>query len=276
MTFMDLFKDVPGFTDFIAGMPNVWPISMLQDVYAPFGALHLVGLGLMGGAVLLLNLRLMGTNLTGQTLPDVERSTRPWLIAGLAIVLGTGIIIGMLNSYKLYTSVPFFVKIMSLIAAAIFSFGVTNALAKAEGKASTGVLIAFGVAMVFWLIGLGVFQGDQISSAGLFHPISAGYALLLIYGVRTRWIAAAAFTLLFGGLFLMYAIVGFDTYEPVFDTVAYSVTVAGSLIMVALYAAEIWLGKADEATPTAKLVALFSVLCWVTVAAGGRWVGFAA
>lgn len=276
MTFMDLFKDVPGFTDFISGMPNVWPISMLQDVYAPFGALHLVGLGLMGGAVLLLNLRLMGTNLTGQTLPDVERSTRPWLIAGLAIVLGTGIIIGMLNSYKLYTSVPFFVKIMALIAAAIFSFGVTNALAKAEGKASMGVLVAFAVAMVFWLVGLGVFQGDAISSAGLFHPITAGYALLLIYGVRTRWIAAAAFLLLFGGLFLMYAIVGFDTYEPVFDTVAYSVTIAGSLIMVALYAAEIWLGKADEATPTAKLVALFSVLCWVTVAAGGRWVGFAA
>lgn len=276
MTFQELLKDIPGFTDFVAGMPNVWPISMLQDIYAPFGALHLVGLGLMGGAVLLLNLRLMGTNLTGQTLPDVERSTRPWLIIGLGIVLGTGIIIGMLNSYKLYTSVPFFVKIMSLIAACIFSFGVCNALAKAEGKASTGVLVAFAIAMVFWLIGLGVFQGDAISSAGLFHPITAGYALLLIYGVRTRWIAAAAFTLLFGGLFLMYAVVGFDTYEPVFDTVAYSVTVAGSLIMVALYAAEIWLGKADEATPTAKLVALFSVLCWVTVAAGGRWVGFAA
>jgi drug/metabolite transporter (DMT)-like permease len=37
-------------------------------------------LALMGGAVLLLNLRLMGNNVTSQTLPDVERSTRPWLI----------------------------------------------------------------------------------------------------------------------------------------------------------------------------------------------------
>jgi hypothetical protein len=276
MTFMDLFKDIPGFTDFVAGMPNVWPISMLQDIYAPFGALHLVGLGLMGGAVLLLNLRLMGTNLTNQTLPDVERSTRPWLIAGLAIVLGTGIIIGMLNSYKLYTSVPFFVKIMALIGACIFSFGVSNALAKAEGKPSTGVMIAGAIAIAFWLVSLGVFQGDAISSAGLFHPISAGYAILLIYGVRTRWLAAAAFALLFGGLFLMYAVVGFDTYEPMYDTVAYSVTIAGALIMAALYGVEIWLGRAEAASPTAKLVALFSVLCWVTVAAGGRWVGFAA
>jgi hypothetical protein len=276
MTFEQYLGQVPGFTDFVAAMPNVWPISMLQDIYAPFGALHLVGLGLMGGAVLLLNLRLMGTDLTGQTLPALEKSTRPWMISGLAIVIGTGIIIGMLNSYKLYTSVPFFVKMMSLIAACIFSFGVTNALAKNEGKASTVTLVALAVAMAFWLLALGVFSTDAISSAGIFHPITGGYALLLIYGVRTRWIAAAAFTLLFGGLFVMYWIVGFDTYEPVFDTVAFSVTIASGLIMAALYAVEIWLGRSDAATPTAKLVALFSVLCWVTVAAGGRWIGFAA
>lgn len=70
--------------------------------------------------------------------------------------------------------------------------------------------------------------------------------------------------------------VGFDTYEPMYDMVAYSVTIAGALIMAALYGVEIWLGRAEAASPTAKLVALFSVLCWVTVAAGGRWVGFAA
>jgi hypothetical protein len=44
--------------------------------------------------------------------------------------------------------------------------------------------------------------------------------------------------------------------------------------MAVLYGAEIYLGRADTATPTAKLAALFSVLCWVTVAAGGRWIGF--
>lgn len=276
MTFEQLLGQVPGFTDFVAGMPNVWPISMLQDIYAPFGALHLVGLGLMGGAVLLLNLRLMGTDLTGQTLPALEKSTRPWMISGLAIVIGTGIIIGMLNSYKLYTSVPFFVKMVSLVAACVFSFGVTNALAKNEGKASTATLIAMAIAMLLWLFALGVFSMDAISSAGIFHPITGGYALLLIYGVRTRWIAAAAFALLYGGLFVMYWIVGFDTYEPVYDTVAFTATISGGLIMAALYAVEIWLGRADAATPTAKLVALFSVLCWVTVAAGGRWIGFAA
>lgn len=275
MTFQELLGTIPGLSAAVSGMPKVWPISMLQDVYAPFGALHLVGLGLMGGAVLLLNLRLMGANLTGQALPDLEKSTRPWLISGLAIVLGTGIIIGMLNSDKLYNSVPFFIKMMSLIAACIFSFGVTNAIAKADGKTSISVMIAGVVAVLFWLLGLGVLSMDEISAPGLFHPITAGYALLIIYGVRTRWIAAGAFTLLFGGLFVMYWIVGFNTYETVYDEVSRAVTLVGGLIMGGLYAAEIYLGRAEASTPTAKLLSLFCVLCWVTVAAGGRWIGFA-
>ena len=276
MTFQELFKNVPGADDFVGAMPEMWPVSLLQDVYASFGALHLVGIGLMGGAVLLLNLRLMGANPTGQSLPAVERSTRPWLIIGLGIVLVTGVIIGMLNSYRIYTSVPFFVKITALIGACILSFGVTNALARSEGKASAGILIAFGLAMLFWLVSLGVFQGDVIAAPGNFHAIAAGYALLLIFGQRTRWLAGAAFTLFYGGIFVMYWIVGFDTFDPLYDQISYYVTIAGAVVMAGLYALEIYKGKSDEATPTAKLIALFSVLCWVTVAAGGRWIGFGA
>ncbi|HEX5007819.1 MAG TPA: DUF6644 family protein [Hyphomonadaceae bacterium] len=276
MTFEDLFKGIPGAADFVSGMPKVWPISLLQDVYAPFGALHLVGLGLMGGAVILLNLRLMGVGLTNEQPSTLEKTLRPWFITGLLIVLGTGVIIGMLNSDKLYKSVPFFVKITSLVAACIFSFGVTNAIAKSEGKTSTGILIAAGIATLLWAYALGVFATDAISSPGLFHPIYFGYAILLIYGMRTRWIAAAAFALLFGGMFVMFWIVGFNTYEDVYNTAAQWITATGLLLMMALYGYEIYAGRAEGGTPLAKLLALFSILMWVTVAAGGRWIGFAA
>jgi hypothetical protein len=275
MTFEEIFKNIPGASDFVASMPKIWPISMLQDIYAPFGALHLVGLALMGGAVILLNLRLMGAGLKEEPLPAMERTTRPWFIAGLAIVLGTGIIIGMLNSEKLYNSVPFFVKMTSLLAACIFSFGVTNAVAKADGKTSMPIIIAACVAFLFWLVSLGVLGTDEISAPGLFHPISAAYALLVIFGVRTRWIAAGTFLLLFGGMFVMYWIVGFNTYEPLYDDISRWITLIGALAFGGLFAWEVYKGRAEAASPTAKLIALFSVLTWVTVAAGGRWIGFA-
>lgn len=275
MTFEEIFKNVPGASDFVASMPKIWPISMLQDIYAPFGALHLVGLALMGGAVILLNLRLMGAGLKEEPLPLMEKTLRPWFVSGLAIVLGTGIIIGMLNSEKLYNSVPFFVKMTSLLAACIFSFGVTNAVAKADGKTSTGILIASGIAFLVWLVSLGVLGTDGISAPGLFHPLSAAYAILFIYGVRTRWFAIGAFFLLFGGMFIMYWIVGFNTYEPLYDDISRWITVAGAVAFFALFGWEVYKGRAEAATPTAKLIALFSVLTWVTVAAGGRWIGFA-
>ena len=168
MTFEEIFKNVPGASDFVASMPKIWPISLLQDIYAPFGALHLVGLALMGGAVILLNLRLMGAGLKEEPLPQMERTTRPWFIAGLAIVLFTGIIIGMLNSEKLYNSVPFFIKMTSLASACIFSFGVTNAIAKNDGRTSTGVLVAAGVAFLLWPLALGllVAAGVGVVDAG--------------------------------------------------------------------------------------------------------------
>lgn len=275
MTFEDLFKGIPGAADFVTNMPKIWPISLLQDVYAPFGALHLVGLALMGGAVILLNLRLMGAGLTEEQPSTLERNLRPWFIIGLAIVLGTGIIIGMLNSDKLYKSVPFFVKIMSLIAACIFSFGVTNAVAKAEGKTSMPIIVTSVIAFLIWAFALGTFSMDQISAPGLFHPLAAAYAILLIFGVRTRWITAAAFALLFGGQFIMYWIVGFNTYEPVFDEISRYIMIAATLIMIGLFGYELYKGKADAATPLARLIALFSILTWFTVAAGGRWIGFA-
>ena len=275
MTFEEIFKNIPGSSEFVAGMPKIWPISLLQDIYAPFGALHLVGLALMGGAVILLNLRLMGAGLKEEPLPQMERTTRPWFIAGLAIVLGTGIIIGMLNSEKLYNSVPFFIKMTSLLSACIFSFGVTNAIAKNDGRTSTGVLVAAGIAFLLWLLALGVLGSDEISAPGLFHPLSAGYAILIIFGVRTRWLAAGAFALLFGGMFLMYWIVGFNTYEPVYDEISRWITVLGGLAFIGLFSWEVYQGRMEASTPTAKLMAMFSVLTWVTVAAGGRWIGFA-
>ncbi len=275
MTFENIFGAIPGADDFVANMPKIWPISLLQDIYAPFGAFHLVGLGLMGGAVLLLNLRLMGAGIKEEPLPQMEKTLRPWFIAGLAIVLGTGIIIGMLNSDKLYKSVPFFVKMVSLAAACIFSFGVTNAIAKNEGKTSSGVLIAGAIAFVLWLVSLGVLGGDGISAPGLFHPISAGYAILIIYGVRVRWLAVGAFALLFVGMFLMYWIIGFNTYDPTYDEISRMITLIGALVLMGLFGWEIYQGRTEASTPLAKLAAMFSVLTWVTVAAGGRWIGFA-
>jgi hypothetical protein len=277
---MDFSTLFPGAADWVSSLPKTWPFSMWQDVYAPFGALHLVGLALLGGCVILLNLRLMGAGLTEEPPATIERNLRPWLIVGFVIVFGTGLIIGALNSEKLYYSPAFFAKMVALLAAAIFTFGVTNAIAKNEGKVSTPTLIAGAVAFVIWLVSIGVFSTTEGVSPGVFHMIAAGYAIFFIYGgrklfgVSSRLIAVAIFTLLYGGVFVTYWIVGFNNYDQVFLDLSRWAMILGSILLLALYGFEIQAGKAEAASPVAKLIALFSVLAWVTVAAGGRWIGF--
>jgi hypothetical protein len=272
---MDFSKLFPGAAMWVEGLPKTWPFVYLQDVYAPFGALHLVGLALLGGCVILLNLRLLGAGLTEETPSSIERNLRPWLITGAVIAIGTGLIIGALNSSKLYYSPAFFAKMVSMLAALIFTFGVANSVAKADGQISNNAKIAAGIAFLVWLFALGVFSTAQGVNPGIFHVITAGYAILIIFGSKlSRLAGVIAFSVLFVGTFVMYFFVGFDNPDQIYQDISRYALIAGSLILVGLLGYEIFRGKAEAASPLARMIALFSILSWVTVAAGGRWIGF--
>jgi hypothetical protein len=272
MSFDQLFPQIQGW---VSGLPNVWPVSLLLGNYAIFGALHLVGLALLGGAVILLNLRFLGAGLNTEIgLPDLERSLRPWFWVGFAIVLGTGVIIGMLNAEKLYYSPAFFAKIVALIAAMVFSIGVTNAIARNEGRMSTGVLIAAGIAFLIWLASMQVFSFTIGVNPGTFHMVTAGYVILALFGARTRLIATLAYALIFGAIAVMYFVVGMNNYDQIYLTISVWAMIAASLILGALLIWELYGMRGDAPGNLTRLVALFSILSWVTVAAGGRWIGF--
>lgn len=273
---MDFSKLFPGAAGFIEGLPVNFPIiDTLQNAYAPFGALHLVGLAILGGCVILLNLRFLGAGLTDETPSSIERSTRPWLIIGVVIVLFTGIVIGILNASKLYYSPAFFAKMTALAASLIFTFGVTNSVARHEGEVTMGAKITAAIAFAVWLFSMGVFSLSTGVNPGTFHMITAAFAILLIFGARTRWIAVAAVLLLaiICGIWT-YFFIGLDNDTLQFFLVTKIFVIIGAVVITGLIGFEIFTGSAQPASPLARLIALFSILSWVTVAAGGRWIGF--
>src|SRR5262249_42137806 len=141
----------------------------LLDIFALFGAMHLVGMALIGGCSILMNVRFWGAGITAETPAQVEKNLRIWLWVGIGLAIFSGLIMGALPSSKLYGSAAFFSKIMALIAAVTFSFGVTNSIAKSDGQVSRNALIAAIVAMVFWAISLLVFLTTEVVNVGLFH-----------------------------------------------------------------------------------------------------------
>lgn len=269
-----------GLDGWVENLPNVFPASMLRDTvwgFAAVQAVHLLALGLIGGCVILLSLRMFGLGLRSEPPSVLERNLRIPLIVGVAGVLITGIIIGMLNPEKLYTSPAFFVKMISMVSALIFSFGVLNSVAKKEGVVSRNALIATVIAGGLWLWSMGIFTLSQGTNPGVMHMITAGYLILVAYGRRlTRMIALG----LVGVLVIAYVIYGYpimggpfgEDYDGFMNFAKLIVSVS-AVALIGLMAYEIATGDAADTKPAAKIIALFAILTWVTCAAAGRWIG---
>jgi len=110
-------------------------IAMSPWAFAVIESMHLLALGVIGGAVLMLDLRLLGLGLRDQPVERVARDAHPWLVSSLIVMLVTGVLLFSSEPIKCYYSIPFWVKMWSLLFAMIFAFTVRRQVALAgEGR----------------------------------------------------------------------------------------------------------------------------------------------
>jgi hypothetical protein len=115
-------------------------------------SIHLLGLAAIGGAVLVVDLRLLGYGLTRQPVAQVARDAQPWLIGSLLVMLSTGAALFLSESIKCYYSTPFRVKMISLLLAMCFAFTVRHRVATADEtrvRSRWRVLVAL-VSLALW------------------------------------------------------------------------------------------------------------------------------
>jgi hypothetical protein len=87
-------------------------------------AFHLLGLAVIGGAVLVVDLRLFGFGLRRQPVAQLARDAQPWLIVSLMVMVATGVLMFTSEAIKCYYHPAFWVKMMSLFLAIMFTFTV--------------------------------------------------------------------------------------------------------------------------------------------------------
>ena len=100
--------------------------------YAVDQSVHLVALGLFAGAVLVVDLRLLGRGLTQQPVAHVAGDAQPWLIASFVGLLVTGIPQVMSNAMKEYYSPYFWFKMEVMLLAIIFTLTLRRKVALAD------------------------------------------------------------------------------------------------------------------------------------------------
>ena len=119
MTLFDVFDALELSAVGAAVRDSIWLFPVVE-------AAHLIALALLGGSVLIVDLRLLGLGLTGRTPAYLLEQARPWHLAAIAGLVATGIPLFLSEAVKLYFSPPFWVKMGALVAALIFTFGVRN------------------------------------------------------------------------------------------------------------------------------------------------------
>ena len=123
---------------------SIWLFPVIE-------AIHLLGLSLLGGSLLFVDLRLLGWGLKDQSITRVARSARPWLIAALSVMLLTGWLMLLSEPIKLYYNRSFWVKITALPIALGFTLAVRGrALRDPELKTSTRSRVLGALSLALW------------------------------------------------------------------------------------------------------------------------------
>jgi hypothetical protein len=123
---------------------SLWLFPVVQS-------LHLLGLSVLGGAVLIVDLRMLGTGLRNHSIARIARDARPWFVGALLITMVTGVALFASEAIKCYYNFSFWVKITTLPVAIVFAFTVRDRLAARAGMHATALTRVVGfLSIALW------------------------------------------------------------------------------------------------------------------------------
>ena len=100
-------------------------------------AFHLVGLAVIGGAILVVDFRLLGLGLRSHPVARLAGDMQPWVVGSLIVMVLSGVPLFLSEAIKCYYSFAFWTKMTALLGAVIFTFTFRRAVAGApDGRFS--------------------------------------------------------------------------------------------------------------------------------------------
>jgi len=110
---------------FFVALENTWVATAIRGTtwFMPLAnTIHALGMTLLLGSIIVLSLRLVGVVMAKRPVSLIAREIWPWTIAGLGIMLTTGLLLFLPESVRWYGSIPFRTKMSFLLLAIVFHF----------------------------------------------------------------------------------------------------------------------------------------------------------
>ncbi len=123
-----------------------WLFPVIESV-------HLIALAMLGGAVLLVDLRLLGLGLKRQPAAQLAKDAQPWLLGSVLVMIGTGVSLFLSEAVKCYYSPAFWVKMNTLAIALIFTFTIRTRITRVEPVRNTArrQMLVGALSIALWL-----------------------------------------------------------------------------------------------------------------------------
>jgi hypothetical protein len=116
-------------------------------------AVHLLFLSLLGGAVLIVDFRLLGLGLTSRSAAELWRAARPWTIAAIAGMILTGVPLFLSEAIKCYYNDSFWVKMTTLPIAIAFAFTIRSRVtADAVRNTARRQMLVGALSIALWVV----------------------------------------------------------------------------------------------------------------------------
>ncbi len=127
MSILSLFQwyDHTGLADWMHR--SAWGFAVVE-------MFHLIALALFGGAVLMLNLRLLGIFLPGRPAGQIARDLAPLIFGTLVVLAITGVLMISEEAMKCYHNTAFRWKMLLFLPALLLSVGMHRRLATSPGS----------------------------------------------------------------------------------------------------------------------------------------------
>ena len=125
MSVLDFCRWIQFSPPLVAMRSSPWLFPMIATI-------HLMGLCVIGGAVFVVDLRLLGFGLRRQPVAQLARDAERWLLGSLLVMVATGILLFMCFATKYYYLTFFWVKMSALAAVLVFTFSVRRRVAMAD------------------------------------------------------------------------------------------------------------------------------------------------
>jgi hypothetical protein len=113
---------------------SVWAFAVIESV-------HLLALSVMGGTVLLVDMRMLNLGLRRRRISELARETQPLMTTALIVLIISGAGLFASEGVKCYYSTPFWVKMTALLIATIYTYTIRRRVVmSAESDSEAGRL----------------------------------------------------------------------------------------------------------------------------------------